>query len=158
MFRSSLAASLYDLAELSIVENVKLLPLFTSCGLSLGLISSGMTWSIIFKFKIKQLETFLFVGRDASVDWVSTIVQPATNLKNSGVEIFAAGIGNDLFQTELKIIVSSPSSSHIVNPKDYATLKGFGRRFAGMACGGRSWMRHSIMQGAPHIMMLRLLL
>lgn len=70
------------------------------------------------------------------MNWKQELVTPARELKDSGVTVFAAGIGNDVSQSELQTIASSPSNDYILNIGDFRSLKGSGRRFAEMACGG----------------------
>ena len=71
------------------------------------------------------------------MNWRQKLDAPATELKASGVTVFAAGIWSDVSQSELQTIASSPSNDYVLNIGDFDSLKRLGKRFAEMACGGR---------------------
>ena len=71
------------------------------------------------------------------MNWREELDTPAKELKGSGVTVFAAGIRSDVSQSELQTIASSPSNDYVLNIGDFSSLKGLGKRFAEMACGGK---------------------
>ncbi len=54
------------------------------------------------------------------------------------MEIFGGGIGADASLPELQTITSAPSSDHLLILKDFASLKGSGKRLSAMTCGGEN--------------------
>ena len=45
-------------------------------------------------------------------------------LRKSSIEVFAVGVGGSIKSSELNIIASKPSSSHVFRVQDYSQLQG----------------------------------
>ena len=68
-------------------------------------------------------------------------LQPADDLRKTGVSIFSIGVGSSVSQTELKEIASDPDSDYVFKLDSFDQLAGFVDRVSSVSCSGRyySW-------------------
>ena len=78
----------------------------------------------------------ILLGRDATINWSDSIINPAKELKDSGVEVFSGGIGADVSQLELETLSSTPTAEHLLIIKDFTNLAASAPRLSAMTCGG----------------------
>lgn len=77
------------------------------------------------------------LGRDATINWSDSIINPAKELKDSGVEVFSGGIGADVSQLELETLSSTPTAEHLLIIKDFTNLAASAPRLSAMTCGAK---------------------
>lgn len=72
-------------------------------------------------------------------------LQPADDLRKSGVSIFSIGVGDGVSQTELKDIASDPDSDYVFTLSSFNQLASFVDRVSSVSCSGRyySWIGKS---------------
>ena len=73
-------------------------------------------------------------GKNQQVNWSQKVVQPASELRNNDVTVFALGVTDDVNMKELETIVSRPTSNHVINMNNYDDLADAAHNFRRLIC------------------------
>ena len=65
------------------------------------------------------------------------VSEPAKQLKNSGVEIFSVGIGQNLSNQELRFMASEPIDQHVIALENLAELEHLAEKISSRICEGK---------------------